>query len=447
MYGIKYRPMNFGSVIGAEAAKRVLSSILSAQEYDNGYLFSGPWGVGKTTLARIFARSILCENRTEDMSPCNECASCRTFLEDRNPSYLEIDAAGNGNKEDIEHLLSSLSFENMSGRRIVLLDESHNISAAGKDALLKVLEKEDGNDNVIFIFCTTEFEKMPETLRSRCMTFRLVSPSKRQVVEKLEAICRSEEIAYDKPSLGMIAEYADGHYRDAENALRNIARLGGVNPQNVGDVLSVYTLEVCDMLLNLRYDLKEALSLGDELLSKSSIESVYKSALRLLVDAMGVRMATSEPNTDYDKLCKDISDTYEGALVGVMDYLLNKDKLSDRTIFQSDMILIHYRFISGDFSTGADRKIQENAKAKSSPAPGTAESSGLRSLSSWERIEKAREIKAAKRTKSRDKSVVEKISGQWGAPKKDPSGSVTLSRDVDPSKFGDVTRSSKRERV
>ena len=150
MFGIKYRPLSFKGIYGLPVVKKVLQKILSTGVYDPGYLFEGAYSSGKTTISRIFARSILCENRLEDMSPCNVCESCRAFLENRHMDYIEIDAANNGTKDKIQDIKELIKYESITGTKIILYDEAHNISKDGKDALLAQLEKEDSNVIIIF---------------------------------------------------------------------------------------------------------------------------------------------------------------------------------------------------------------------------------------------------------------------------------------------------------
>jgi DNA polymerase III subunit gamma/tau len=440
MYGITHRPEDFESVIGLDPVKRVVRATLQSGDLDNAYVFSGPWGTGKTTMARIFARAVLCQNKQEDQSPCNKCSSCKSFLKDSNPSYMEIDAVGKGNKEDIDHLLGSLSYENMAGRRIILIDESHRLSSAGNDALLKVLEDPNLSQDVIFIFCTTEVEKMTEALVSRCTRFSIISPNSAQIKSKLKLICEREGLEYDDTALGIIADYGNGHYRDAENALRSVSRLGKIDVESVGDVLSIYTVDVARLLLELRMSLKDALATADELCSKSSVNSIYSTILKLLVDTKKLSLTGKDPEGNYEKLLKDISSTYGNALVPILDYILGKDKMSDKTVFQSDLILVHYKFLRGDFDTTVEQKIQSNktsakkvAKAESDPAK------DIKNLDSWERIEAAKRIKASSRGKQSGKKVDERISKEWGGPNKSGSSEpVSISRDIDPSRYSDV---------
>ena len=345
MFGKEFRPLDFSSVLGVSVVKKILQGYLSKNEYDTAYLFVGSYSSGKTTLGRIFARSILCENRTADMSPCNSCPSCKSFLEDRHPGYLEIDAATNSGKDRIQEIKDSLKYESIAHKKIILFDEAHGISKDGKDALLKQLETED--PNIVFIFCTTEIEKMPETIKSRCIEFHLPEPSESLVIEKLKSICESKKITYDPEALDIIVRSSGRHYRDAENKLRQVSILGDVSVENVQQVVTLYDQEIVEMLLNLPGNLSRSMQIADELTAKMDIRSIYHSILRILNDAIKYSVGISHGSEQYNALMKSLRSQYSSVLFEILDFILAKNRLSDLVFFQSDFLILHHKFSKG----------------------------------------------------------------------------------------------------
>ena len=348
MSGTKYRPINFDQVLGMEHVKVILKSSLKEKDIRKAYLFSGEFSVGKTTVARIFARGILCTSPLSDGSPCNKCPSCEAFLSNRHPGYLEIDAATHGGIEDINKLKEDLTYESLNTYSIILLDECHMISKAGKDALLKELEKP--SDNVVFMFCTTEIEKMPNTLRSRCVEFYLPHPSNALVVKKLKSICEQEGIPYkSEDPFHLLARATGGHYRDAENKLVQIKILGEMNKENVKKVIQVQNEEVFELLMNLPTNLKKALEVCNYLTNQVSVQDLYRNVLTILVDSEKRACGFDFGDRDYQTMLETINSNFSGMVPGLLDYLIMKDRISNITSLEADLILIHHKFLKGQF--------------------------------------------------------------------------------------------------
>jgi DNA polymerase III subunit gamma/tau len=417
MFGTKYRPLDFESVLGLDNIKDILKAIIKSGVYDPAYLFIGDYSSGKTTLGRLLARSILCNNKKEDMSPCNECPSCRDFLSERNPAYIEIDAANNGSKEKIQELLEKLKYESVSEKIIILLDECHEISKAGMNALLLELERD--NKNVIFIFCTTSIDKMPPALRSRCVEFQLPQPIEAYVLKKLEKICELNKIKYTQDALFTIVQASGRHYRDAEIKLELTSRLGEISEENVGKVVTLYIKEIAYLLVALPYDLTKAFKAAEYLVSRVNIKEIYENILMMINDTIKYSQGFVFESASYVEILKMLTKQYGTSAFEVLDYLLSKQRLNDITLFHSDLLILHYKFSQNHF----EPKEMVATKQSSSPSEikdalnKSGRSIGLDFINKqppWEREELIRQIKQKKSKEGQDNRVEEKVSEGWG---------------------------------
>lgn len=223
----KYRPQVFADVVGQAAVKLTLQNEITMKRPGHAYVFSGPRGVGKTTLARIFAKSLNCSERKEDNSePCGVCLSCVDITEGRHPDVVEIDAASH---TGVDHVRSAIIeyarfAPQRGGYKVFIIDEVHMLSTSAFNALLKTLEEPP--KNVVFILATTELHKLPETILSRCerFDFKTIHPSK--IAERLAFISEREGITVDAEVLRQIGVRSGGYQRDAESMLGQVLGLG-----------------------------------------------------------------------------------------------------------------------------------------------------------------------------------------------------------------------------
>ena len=278
----KYRPDTFESLIGQENIARTLKNSILRGQLAHAYLFCGPRGVGKTTTARIFAKSINCLNPGPDMEPCGKCESCLSFSEGRSYCIHELDAASNNSVDDIRNLTDMVRIPPQVGKySVYIIDEVHMLSSAAFNAFLKTLEEPPAH--AIFILATTEKHKILPTILSRCQTFDFNRISVPDIVRNLEGIASREGVSIDSASLHVIAVKADGAMRDALTIFDQIVAFCGkdVKYDDVIRDLNVLDYEYYFKIIDnsLAGDYMSSLLLFDEVLSKGFNALYFVSGL------------------------------------------------------------------------------------------------------------------------------------------------------------------------
>lgn len=279
----QYRPHTYADVLGQRETIQILKQyVASGAGFHQSYLFAGPFGSGKTTLARVLARALLCSNPVEG-EPCDQCVSCRSILDGgTSPDFFEIDAATNSGKDSVRKIVEEVQYSTFSGkRRLYLLDESHQLTKDALDALLKPLEDTvpgTQDKSLVCIFCTTEPERMRNTILSRCAPAFVIRPvAPEQVGERLAMVCEKEGIPYERPALDLIGEITECHIRDALKAVEGVSMLGGVTVSNVAKYLHLdYADTVLEILATLKTDLATSISKTAELLKTMSPITAYE---------------------------------------------------------------------------------------------------------------------------------------------------------------------------
>lgn len=222
-----YRPQNFSEILGQNHIKITLQNEISANKIAQAYLFCGPRAVGKTTLARVLAKTVNCQKRSDGQyEPCDECPSCQSIRLGKNLDVVEIDAASNTGVDNVRDNIIAFSRLAPAGSRykVFIIDEVHMLSLSAFNALLKIIEEPPAH--VLFVLCTTEVHKVPLTIISRCERFDFKRISVSEIVKKLSYIATREKVAIDKEVLEAVARRSGGHLRDAESLLGQIFSLG-----------------------------------------------------------------------------------------------------------------------------------------------------------------------------------------------------------------------------
>jgi len=225
----KYRPQRFSEIIGQEHVVQTLSNAISSDIVSHAYLFSGSRGSGKTTIARILAKSVNCQNRKAgDFEPCNKCSSCLEIMEGRSLDLIEIDAASHRGIDEIRELRDGIRFAPVKEKyKVFILDEAHQLTKEAVNALLKILEEPPSH--AIFIMATTEIHKMLPTIISRCQRFDFRKLTFTEIIKRLEIIVFKEKAKIDKSALELIALNSGGAIRDAESLLDQALAFSGAD--------------------------------------------------------------------------------------------------------------------------------------------------------------------------------------------------------------------------
>ncbi|MBI2042365.1 MAG: DNA polymerase III subunit gamma/tau [Candidatus Nealsonbacteria bacterium] len=235
----KYRPKTFGEVVGQNHVVQTLTNAVSSGLISHAYLFAGPRGSGKTTIARLLAKSLNCESREEgQFEPCGKCSSCLEISANRAMDLIEIDAASNRGVDDIRELREGARFAPAKSKyKIFIIDESHQLSKDAANALLKTLEEPPSH--AVFILATTELHKMLPTIISRCQRFDFRKLTIPEIVGNLEAISKKEGTKMEKPALDLIAVNSGGSLRDALGLLNQVMTFGAKSAEEIKDLLGM----------------------------------------------------------------------------------------------------------------------------------------------------------------------------------------------------------------
>jgi DNA polymerase III subunit gamma/tau len=240
----KWRPQAFQNLVGQSHIAQTLSNALKSGRIPHALLFTGPRGTGKTSSARIFAKALRCPN-AQNFVPCQVCADCKDIAQGRHMDVIEIDGASNNGVDSIRELRESVAFAPTSGKyKIYIIDEVHMLSASAFNALLKTLEEPP--PHVVFILATTEVQKIPNTILSRCQRFDFRMISQKEISEHLAKICKDENIEYEDSALWLISRQAKGSMRDSQSLLEQIVTYadGKVTTANVTASLGLVQREL-----------------------------------------------------------------------------------------------------------------------------------------------------------------------------------------------------------
>ena len=258
----KFRPKTFNEMVGQEHITKTLKNQIVAGRVGHAYLFNGGRGTGKTSAAKILARAINCLN-PKDGEPCNECEICKEILSGANTDVVEMDAASNNSVEDIRSIREEVNFLPTSSKyRVYIIDEVHMLSTGAFNALLKTLEEPP--EHVKFILATTEPQKLPATILSRCQRFDFKKISNSDIIKRLKEVCKKSEIEITDEALNTIAILSEGAMRDALSILERCVQDGlkNINEDNIKDLVGIpkitYIQEIIDGILE--YNIEKVLT-------------------------------------------------------------------------------------------------------------------------------------------------------------------------------------------
>lgn len=272
----KFRPRTFKEMVGQEPLVTTLKNAIRLGRMPHAYIFSGPRGTGKTSVARLFAKAINCENRTEESEPCNTCSSCLEIQSGHSLDVLEIDGASNRGIDDIRKINETVGFSSLSGRyKIYLIDEVHMLTKEAFNALLKTLEEPP--PKVKFLFATTEPHKVLPTILSRCQRFQLQRIPFAAIVQKLKWIASELGIDVEEEALRLIAKRAEGGLRDAESLFDQMISFqeGKVTAASAADLLGVPSKEHF-------FAIDRAVSQGDYTAMQQTADAIFQEGKDLV---------------------------------------------------------------------------------------------------------------------------------------------------------------------
>lgn len=304
-------------------------------------MLSGPTGVGKTSIGRIFANAVLCEAPVNG-NPCTKCESCKLFAEERHFAYKELDAASVGGKDAMVKLRDDAYFQSVYVKKIILIDECQDITRQGQDALLKQLE--ECPDHLIYIFCTTDPDQIKKTIRDRCMIFQISKVSDELLVQRLKHIADTEKLTYDPAVLGLIARRADGCVREAINSITSLSYMGDITEVNFNVIYRNYDEEVYNILANIGVDLNAAIGACRKASTFLSIGELYGLILSLLSDSAKYIYGYIGLSPSRIELVSRLKDIHGANILELLNHLISRDKYIDRAGLDSDIVLLHYKY-------------------------------------------------------------------------------------------------------
>jgi DNA polymerase-3 subunit gamma/tau len=297
----KYRPQSFEEIVGQQHVVKTLQNEIAAGNVSHAYLFCGPRGSGKTSIARLFAKALNCE-KPKNGEPCNECGSCLEITQGNSIDLIEIDAASHRGIDDIRELKEGIKFAPVKSKyKIFIIDECHQLSKDAANALLKTLEEPPSH--AIFILATTESNKMIPTIVSRCQRFDFKKLQVSEIVEKLQFICKKEKVKAEEAALSLIALNARGSFRDAESLLDKCFNFTGekaeLTVESVKSLLGIVeTGEVAKLVgMILKKETKEAVLFINSLNEQSvDLPEFAKTLVYYMHQMLLLKMDASQKN-------------------------------------------------------------------------------------------------------------------------------------------------------
>ncbi|MDP1852924.1 MAG: DNA polymerase III subunit gamma/tau [Candidatus Omnitrophota bacterium] len=301
VFARKYRPQNFDEIIGQESVTKSLKNAVSSGKVAHAYIFSGPRGVGKTSCARVLAKALNCQ-KGPTLEPCGKCPVCIEISEGRSMDVIEIDGASNRGIEDIRSLRENVKFASSYGKsKVYIIDEVHQITPDGFNALLKTLEEPPAH--VVFVFATTAIHKVPPTILSRCQKFEFKPITIPKIIETLEQLAKRENIKIDDNALLAIARASDGSLRDAESLLDQLGSFGQgkISLSDISSLLGIVEDELLVSLISriIKKDADGALEMVDNFINQGKDAAVL---IISLIEYFRNLMVAKVAKTQLDKL-------------------------------------------------------------------------------------------------------------------------------------------------
>ena len=371
----KYRPQTFDTVVGQSHITTTLKNAISHNQLAHAFLFCGPRGVGKTTCARILAKTINCENIQSNGEACDACVSCRTFNEGTSLNIHELDAASNNSVDDIRSLIEQVRFAPQMGQyKVYIIDEVHMLSSSAFNAFLKTLEEPPSY--AIFILATTEKHKILPTILSRCQIFDFKRITINDTVDHLEEIVKKEEILAEKPALQVIAQKSEGCMRDALSIMDKIVSFtnGELTYQNTLEHLNILDADYFFKLLDAMHqqDLATSMLLFDDINRKgfegdmvlNAMAEFFRNLLVCKDEKVANLLEVVESFKDkYTSTAKKTSASYIISALNVLNEAEINYKQARNKRLHVELALIKLTYLQQALDLSEKKKVVDKAKA------------------------------------------------------------------------------------
>lgn len=366
MWALKYRPKCLDEVLGQVWPKQLIYGALKKRKDDaRGWLVSGPWGSGKTTITRILAKAISCLSPLPSGEACQHCISCLSIDNETSLNYTEIDAASAGGKDDIRELIQEAHSAPVGGSKAktIALDEAHALSKPAQNTLLKTLEDIPPTTHIMLV--TTDPDNLLQTIRSRCVPVELESVDRRSVVDHLVKICEIEQVEAEREALELIVNHKYGHVRDALTLTETIALAGAIKVSGVRRHLHLDLEEVVlSFLIHIGKDWSQTAVQLEVATKDYPPQEIWAAIRRVVVGAELFRLATSS-STNSEQM-KILVDSFGGHLNTAAEWALDTgERLAVRTEVDVlvGMAILHEK-LGGAVSTNTEQKVIRNGQPK-----------------------------------------------------------------------------------